>query len=235
MRRNLSYALLLVALFSFILWLISQFIQPILPKSINESGVLFFAVLLAVLGGLAGLKDTIELVQMFQNRRNQSNLAETPNHHQETVREETNLNTTIVDQLPSKAYRRLLGRDILIAEALSALRDPTGKRIVAIDGMGGIGKTALARELATIALEHNLFDQVVWEQASKEHVITNSILNEASDFDELLDAIARKIGSLDVVQLQGLEKYERLKSVLDKHNVLIVLDNLETASINQSG
>lgn len=234
MRRNLSYALLLVALLTFILWIVSQYIQPILPKFINASGILFFAVLLAVLGGLAGLKDTIELVQMFQNRRNQSTLTETPTHHQETAREESNLNTTIFDQLPSRAYRRLLGRDVLIAEALSALRDPTGKTIVAIDGMGGIGKTALARELANIALEHKLFDQVVWEQASKEHVITKSILNKASDFDELLDAIARKIGTLDVVQLQGMEKYERLKNVLAKRNVLIVLDNLETASINQS-
>ena len=50
-------------------------------------------------------------------------------------------------QLPGKSYRELIGRDNLIGNVMGALRDPSGKWIVAIDGMGGIGKTALAQEI----------------------------------------------------------------------------------------
>lgn len=236
MRKNISYALLLIAFLTFILWIASQFIQPILPQSINKGAILFFAVLLAVLGGLAGLKDTVELVQMFRNRFN--SLAPTENFQDQIpigshVDAQEGLTSISGSQLPAKSYHRLLGRDTLVGDALSALRDPTGKTIVAIDGMGGIGKTALAREVASLAIEQNLFDQVVWEQASKEQVISNSILSEASDLDELFDAIARKIGAINVVQMQGSEKEKRLQSVLARRRVLIILDNLETASINQ--
>lgn len=46
--------------------------------------------------------------------------------------------------LPEKLFRDLVGRDEILSDMLKALGDPAGKRILAVDGMGGIGKTALA-------------------------------------------------------------------------------------------
>jgi hypothetical protein len=67
-QQQIGYALILVAILAGITWYTSQFIQPMLPPSINNSVILFFAALLAVLGGLAAFKDTIELIHIFSGR-----------------------------------------------------------------------------------------------------------------------------------------------------------------------
>ena len=52
-QQQVGYALVLVSVLTGITWAISQFIQPILPPNMNNSVILLFAALLAVLGGLA--------------------------------------------------------------------------------------------------------------------------------------------------------------------------------------
>jgi predicted ATPase len=65
-------------------------------------------------------------------------------------------------------YDTLIGRDTFLGDIMAALRDPGGRLIVGIDGMGGIGKTALAREVAERCKNERLFNSFVWIQAPKE-------------------------------------------------------------------
>lgn len=138
--------------------------------------------------------------------------------------------------LPIRSYRELVGRDALVGEVMAALRDPGGKWIVALDGMGGIGKTALAREIAGRVQAERLFDGVVWEQAAKEPLAPGDPGRAISTltFETALDSIARQLGAPDVPRLKGLEKEERVRALLQAQRVLVVLDNLETASEPQS-
>jgi hypothetical protein len=141
-----------------------------------------------------------------------------------------------VGHLPIKAYRELVGRDALIGDIMSGLRDPVGKWIVAIDGMGGIGKTALAREVADRCLSGRLFDEVVWEQASREE-FTGAGHREGIGTlttETALDAIGRQLGAFDVPRLTGAEKEARVRALLRGQRVLVVLDNLETAKESQN-
>jgi transcriptional regulator with XRE-family HTH domain len=138
--------------------------------------------------------------------------------------------------LPDKPYRDLIGRDKTVADMLEALRDPVGKRMIAVDGMGGIGKTALAREVVERCLAEQLFDVVAWIQAPKEEFIDLSRTKKAGTltFDIILDTVARQLGALDVVKQRGTEKEARLRTLLQMQSVLVVLDNLETAKDPQN-
>ncbi len=144
---------------------------------------------------------------------------------------------TSTNQLPGKSYRELIGRDILIGDVLAALRDPSGKWIIAVDGMGGIGKTALAREIAARCTSEHLFDAVVWDQAPKESPVMPTGKRKdkgALTFETVLDSIARQLGALDVPRLKGPEKEIRVKALLQVQRVLVILDNLETAKESQN-
>ena len=98
--------------------------------------------------------------------------------------------------------------------------------------MGGIGKTALALEIADRCISESLFDAVVWDQAPKksQRPPTQQANGKGSmTFESVLDSIARQLGVLEVPRLNSPEKELRVKGLLQVHRVLIVLDNLETA------
>jgi len=142
----------------------------------------------------------------------------------------------LASHLPGKSYRELVGRDALVGDVMAALRDPAGKWMVAIDGMGGIGKTALAREVADRCLAERLFDTVVWEQAPKEQFASGDRGKGKGTltFETALDSIARQLGALDVPRLKDTEKEARVRALLQAQRVLVVLDNLETAKEPQN-
>lgn len=138
--------------------------------------------------------------------------------------------------LPEKPYPHLVGREAELMSMLAALHEPAGKRMLAVDGMGGIGKTALARELVERCLAEKLFDIAVWVQAPKEEFIDLRRSKKAGTltFESILDAIARQLGALDVFNLRRMEKEARLRTLLQMQRVLVVLDNLETAKEPQN-
>ncbi len=140
------------------------------------------------------------------------------------------------DHLPGKSYRELIGRDTLLGDIMAALRDPAGKWIVAIDGMGGIGKTALAREVADRCLNEHLFDAVVWMSAPREEFPGGAGPGKVHSltFETALDAIGRQLGAFDVPGLKKAEKASRVRALLREQRVLVVLDNLETAAEPQN-
>lgn len=135
--------------------------------------------------------------------------------------------------LPDKPYRELVGRDALVGEIMAVLRDPNGKWMVGLDGIGGIGKTALAREIADLCQKENLFDLVIWEQAPKEQGRFNTSSGGSLTFETVLDTIARQVGASDILQMKVDEKAERIKALVKTKRLLLVLDNLETAKDDQ--
>jgi len=72
MRKYIGYALIVVAVLTLLVWAISQFVQPLLPTSVNGGLVLLFVALLAVTGVLAQLKDVAELLRSWYERSKQS-------------------------------------------------------------------------------------------------------------------------------------------------------------------
>ncbi|CAN1210555.1 hypothetical protein TUMEXPCC7403_10190 [Tumidithrix helvetica PCC 7403] len=95
-------------------------------------------------------------------------------------------------------------------------------RLVAILGMGGLGKTALSVKLSQQVQDK--FDFVVWR----------SLSNAKSPEEKLIDIIKFLSGERETEFSSGLEDLiSRLLEYLQQHRCLIVLDNFE--SVLQSG
>ena len=117
---------------------------------------------------------------------------------------------------------------------VGTLRDPKGRQIIAIDGLGGLGKTAMAVEIGRRCLVEGLFERVLGESAKQVRLVGKSIekIPDAParlGFEELLDAIARQLGRWDIPTMRLEEKKHTLRYLLRQLPYLIVVDNLETA------
>ena len=133
--------------------------------------------------------------------------------------------------IPADRYYPLPGRERELNQLLEVLGDPQGPSVIVVDGLGGLGKTAMAVELARRALEQNLFEGVVGDNAKQEILSGGEIIQvrEATlDWDGLLDAIARQLGRWEIPTLKLEEKRVALAHLLRQHRYLILVDNLET-------
>lgn len=133
--------------------------------------------------------------------------------------------------LPPKPYEQLIGRDEWVNRALNILRDPNAPPIVAITGIGGIGKTALAYEVAQRVVEDGLLKDALWESAKQYELLGGDIVarpDVAITKESLLNSIARQLGRFEMLQLHPDERRLRLQYILQHNPYLIVVDNLET-------
>ena len=141
--------------------------------------------------------------------------------------------TRALAALPPRRYTHLVGRKKEISSITAQLRsrDNDTPAIVAITGLGGIGKTALAHEVVERVLSDGIFEGLVWESAKPDELEagTLSVLNRPElTYESLLDAIARQLGLEALTQLPPRELEARLRTVLLTKSYLIVVDNLET-------
>ena len=124
---------------------------------------------------------------------------------------------------PFAAYARspyFVGRSDEIAELVSLLRQSEGRPIVGLWGMGGVGKTALATEIAH-ALREDFADGVLWGQL------------DVSGPEAVLLTFAAAFGQADLVaQAPDLaSKGNLVRQILTDKQVLIILDNVEKSSL----
>lgn len=134
--------------------------------------------------------------------------------------------------LPPPTYTRLFGVADKLAALRAALGDTRGKWLISVEGLGGLGKTALAREAMEWAAHSGAFEDLVWETAKQEIFTWKGIERRerpALTFEGLLDAIALQLGYPEIPRMRFEEKRESVKALLKSRPYLIVVDNLETA------
>lgn len=68
MRRYLLLSLVVIVVLTLAVWAFSQYVQPILPAAINESAILFFIALLAVIAVLGGISDIVPFLHSLINK-----------------------------------------------------------------------------------------------------------------------------------------------------------------------
>lgn len=115
--------------------------------------------------------------------------------------------------LPSPNY--FVGRRELIEEIKRSLLGSNGLKLVGLRGLGGAGKTTLAKRLAE-ALESDFPDGILWGELHQ------------SDTEAILTQFAGDYGE-DLTQYSGLaSKASLVRSLLRRKRALIVLDNADS-------
>jgi hypothetical protein len=138
--------------------------------------------------------------------------------------------------LPSPTYRRLFGRDEILARLCAELTDDLGPWLVCLEGLAGLGKTALAHRCATWAVDSTRFADIVWVTAQQQRftiwsgIVAKPETHSALTFESLLDDIAQQLGHEHLRGKPLAQKEAFLRATLRQASYLVIVDNVEAAA-----
>ncbi|MEU7723870.1 AAA family ATPase [Streptomyces sp. NPDC040724] len=145
-----------------------------------------------------------------------------------------------VDNLPSPDYVELIGRNQEMGQVGSVLRPyPHSQHsLVALEGIGGSGKSALALEVARYYVVNHLkldrserFEAIIWVSA-KENLLTaqgDQIRPwRHRTLDDIFETIAICLGREDITRAPADHRVELVRAALKRQRTLLIVDNLET-------
>jgi starch phosphorylase len=139
------------------------------------------------------------------------------------------LTPRVPDNLPRRAP--FFGRENDMEITLRALSAEDRTWGVLLDGIGGIGKTALAIEAAYRSREKGFFNAFIYVSA-KRNILNPSGMREvfpvALTLDGFLNETSRVLGEAGITELPSVEKRRALLDTLRGSRALLVYDNLET-------
>ena len=119
--------------------------------------------------------------------------------------------------LPSR--EQLIGRGAEKARLFEGLS--SSYPVIAIEGLGGMGKTAVAREVAWLCAESSdRFRAIVWTEDQDGSLRLN----------DLLDAIAKVLGYTYLHSMPAPDKEMEVHRLLRNTSCLLIVDNLETVT-----
>lgn len=135
--------------------------------------------------------------------------------------------------LPPPDYAQLFGMAALQSELGDLLRSSAGPQFVSIEGLGGIGKTALARAVAFDLAEGSDFDGIAWISARQSWLSDRGTIEAMPEAVEtatdVVNRLADQLG-LAVAGLSTADKLARLAAFLRNAHYLVVVDNLESVN-----
>jgi hypothetical protein len=142
---------------------------------------------------------------------------------------------SLAPKIPNNLPRRaaFFGRAKEMDKVMRALSPADRTWGVLVDGIGGIGKTALAVEAAHRSQASGSFDAFVFITAKQNILTPNGICKqtpEARTFDDFLNETARELGQIGIAQLANDAKRRALLDSLRTMRALLIYDNLETLS-----
>ena len=131
-------------------------------------------------------------------------------------------------------YTKLFGVTEKLAEIRSLIEAEAEPSLLALEGMGGLGKTSLADALARQLAGSTRFDEIGWVSARQRLFHLSGDISEETrpslTQTELLDALIGQFGLSGLARASDAEKLLGMKDFLKSRPCLVVIDNLETAA-----
>jgi tetratricopeptide (TPR) repeat protein len=142
--------------------------------------------------------------------------------------------------LPQRSYTRFVGRQAELEKLTQLLLPHPRSRhfVVTLDGIGGVGKSALALELAYRYRDGYLalppderFEAIVWASAKRTLLTAGGIQQRAQSFNTLADLyreIATVLEQPAILQADTDGRRGLVERALTAQRTLLIVDNLET-------
>ncbi len=146
----------------------------------------------------------------------------------------------VYHNLPQPDYGRFVGRERELAQVARILRPypHSQEHLVTIDGIGGIGKSALALEVAHRYLRNydrippeERFEAIIWASAKQTVLTAEGILPRSRalrTLDDIYATIAVALQREDITRARPEEQAEVVRYALTRQRTLLIVDNLET-------
>lgn len=148
--------------------------------------------------------------------------------------------------LPPRDCTDLIGRQAEVARLLELLSPRHAAPLITIDGIGGVGKTALVLEVAyrcwkvstgeEVFANVPAFSAITFVSAKQQYLTPDGIL-PGKDSRRTLRDIIREIASTlnrpEITQAGPQDQFERVNKALARQTTLLIVDNLETMEDKQ--
>lgn len=148
------------------------------------------------------------------------------------------LRTKIYHNLPQPDYVEFVGRESELNRLKNLLSPNNRSWIITIDGIGGIGKSALALEIAhrylqkyTELLPEECFEAIIWTSAKQSVLTADGISTRRQmlhTLDDIYSAIAITLGQENIIRAAAEQQHELARKALTQQRTLLIIDNLET-------
>lgn len=142
---------------------------------------------------------------------------------------------TLTRKLEALRHAPLIGVDKQLDALVPLVIDPAFAWIIAIEGIGGIGKTTLADELVRRVIGEDItWDDVAWVTARQSEFHLNgklvAVAKPALTVEMLVEQLCKQLcpNQLQPTSYTGEQFLSLLEEHLRNHKCLIVIDNLET-------
>jgi len=176
--------------------------------------------IIGILAAIAGIIAAIVQVREYREKRHEK--PEGPG------KEDQPLTLPSVPPIPHNLPPRseFIGREAEKARVHEALRSRS--YLVSVDGIGGIGKTALALEVAHECLRASRSEELADRVATFNGFIWTTAKDRDLTLNGLLDAIARTLDYPGIMQQPVEEKRIAVRKLLQEKPYLLIVDNFET-------
>lgn len=137
-------------------------------------------------------------------------------------------------RLEPLAHQKLFGVESLQERLRGVVSEPTKPWLIAIEGLGGIGKTSLADRLAREMAAAGYFYDIAWISARQQSFLPATGLRPATQpaltVETLHDTLLAQLAPAHTLTLSPPEKVVTLQRLLKQQPYLIIIDNLETVA-----
>lgn len=147
----------------------------------------------------------------------------------------------IPHNLPAPGYIHFIGRADELAHLLAYLSPERGAHLISVDGIGGVGKTALTLEAAyrclrasRAAADHGpipTFDAIIFVSAKQTLLTPHGVLlrqQAERTLQDVFHEIARVLNRPEITRVTPEEQPSAVRRALSRQRTLLIFDNLET-------